>query len=64
MRYPVPNLRPEGEGLEARQERYCPDARREGLTAGAVDWEGLGGFSEQNSSQSVFIRELLGFDLE
>ena len=38
----MPNLRPEGEGLEARQERYCPDARREGLIAGAVDQEGLG----------------------
>lgn len=60
----MPNLQPEGEGLEARQERYCPDAPREGLTAGAVDREGLGGLSEQNSSQSVFIRELLGFDLE
>lgn len=60
----MPNLQPEGEGLEARPERYCPDAHRERLTAGAVDREGSGGLSEQNSSQSVFIRELLGFDLE
>ena len=60
----MPNLRPEGEGLEARQDKYCPDARREGPTAGVVGREGLGGLSEQNSSHPIFIRELLGFGLE
>lgn len=49
--------------MEARQEKYCPDARREGPTAGVVGREGLGGLREQNSSQSVFIREILGFGL-